>query len=146
MNPIKPHVMLARSATIRKVQDMVLRSYGKDYRVELFGSTSYGIDTPTSDLDLVIMVRTRVQLYSPSSLSFDQDSNRMNGLSPNLDLRRLPRKRVMYLMDRLRTWDSLSSQSCLRRNVCRGRDLSHLGGLKCLIIGTWLEHYRGPGS
>lgn len=111
MNPIKPHVMLARSATIRKVQDMVLRSYGKDYRVELFGSTSYGIDTPTSDLDLVIMVRTRVQLYSPSSLSFDQDSNRMNGLSPNLDLRRLPRKRVMYLMDRLRTWDSLSSQA-----------------------------------
>ena len=35
----------------------------------------------------------------------------MNGLSPNLDLRRLPRKRVMYLMDRLRTWDSLSSQA-----------------------------------
>lgn len=90
---------------------MVLRSYGKDYRVELFGSTAYGIDTPTSDLDLVIMVRTRVQLYSPSSLSFDQDTNRMNGFSPNLDWRRLPRKHVMHLMHRLRTWDSLSSQA-----------------------------------
>ena len=43
---------------------MVLRSYGKDYRVELFGSTAYGVDSPTSDLDLVIVVRTRFQLYS----------------------------------------------------------------------------------
>lgn len=72
-NSIKPHVRLARSATIRKVQDMVRQVYGKEYRVELFGSTSYGVDNPTSDLDLVIL-----------------DANRMDGFSPSLDLTRLP--------------------------------------------------------
>lgn len=55
---------LARSATIRRVQDVVHQNFGKDYRVELFGSTSYGVDTPTSDLDLVIMVMKRFHLRS----------------------------------------------------------------------------------
>lgn len=56
---IKPHVRLARTATVRKVQEMIRQNYGANYRVELFGSTSYGVDSPASDLDLVIMVRAR---------------------------------------------------------------------------------------
>lgn len=57
MSPIRPQVRLARSTTIRKVQDAIHQNFGNNYRVELFGSTSYGVDTSTSDLDLVIMVR-----------------------------------------------------------------------------------------
>lgn len=56
MDPVKPHVILARSATVRKVQEVVRQNYGTSYRVELFGSTSYGADSSTSDLDLVIVV------------------------------------------------------------------------------------------
>jgi len=58
-DPIRPHVRLARSTTVRKVQEMIRQNYGASYRVELFGSTSYGVDSPASDLDLVIMVRAR---------------------------------------------------------------------------------------
>lgn len=60
MSPVGPNVRLARSITVRKVQEMVRYSYGTNYRVELFGSTTYGVDSPASDLDLVIVVRPRL--------------------------------------------------------------------------------------
>lgn len=107
---IKPPTRLARSTTIRKVQDTVYRNFGDDYRVELFGSTSYGVDTPTSDLDLVIMVGIHFHLCSPAFLSFYQDANRMDGFSPDLDLGRLPRGCILHSVDRSRNWDSLCLQ------------------------------------
>lgn len=109
-NPVRPHVRLARSATIRKVQDVVHQNFGNNYRVELFGSISYGVDTPTSDLDLVVMVRLRVHLCSPSSLKFTQDTNRMNGFSPSINLNSLPCKYILHPADHLRTQDSFCSQ------------------------------------
>lgn len=36
---------------------MINRFYDKRYQVEPFGSTCYGVDSATSDLDLVITVR-----------------------------------------------------------------------------------------
>lgn len=111
VNPVRPHVRLARSTTVRKVQDMVRHKYGMNYRVELFGSTSYGVDSPTSDLDLVIVVRTRFHLHSPLSLNSDQDTYRMNGFPPSLDLKSLPRKRILLSMDHLKTQDSRHSQA-----------------------------------
>ena len=72
---------------------MIRRSYGVNFRVELFGSTLYGVDTPTSDIDLVIVVRTRFQPHPIRFiLNFDQDTNLMEGFSPTLDLSRLPGK------------------------------------------------------
>ena len=75
---------------------MVRQFYGKDYRVELFGSTSYGVDNPTSDLDLVILVRIYFHLCPPLSLNLNQDGNRMDGFSPDLDLTSLPRERLLH--------------------------------------------------
>lgn len=98
-NPIKPHVRLARSATVRKVQETIRQNYGTKYRVELFGSTSYGVDSPASDLDLVIVVRARFHPHSASSPNFDQDTNRMDGFPPSLNLNSLPRKYVLPSMD-----------------------------------------------
>lgn len=67
MNLVDANVKLARSTTVRKVQEMVRQNYGTNYRVELFGSTTYGVDSPASDLDLVIVVRTRIYPHSSSS-------------------------------------------------------------------------------
>ena len=96
---------------MRKVQDMVRQKYGMNYRVELFGSTSYGVDSPTSDLDLVIVVRAPFHPHPPSSQNFDQDTNRMNGFPPSLDLKNLPRKHILPFMDHLKTQDSRHSQA-----------------------------------
>ena len=102
-NPIRPQVKLARSATVRKIQDIIHQNYGTSYRVELFGSTSYGVDSPTSDLDLVIVVRMCFHLYLPASPNFDQDTNRMDGFPPSIDLTRLPRKHIFPPIDLSRT-------------------------------------------
>ena len=72
MDPVKPHVRVERFATVRRVQDFIRGTYGTNYRVELFGSTSYGVDSPTSDLDLVIVVRTRFCLHSFASPNLDR--------------------------------------------------------------------------
>lgn len=103
MNLIKPHVRLARSATVRKIQDIIRQNYGINYRVELFGSVSYGADSPTSDLDLVIVVRMFFHPCSPVSPIFDQDTNRMDGFPPGLDLTRLPGKCTLTFIDLART-------------------------------------------
>lgn len=107
VNPVRPHVRLARSTTIRKVQDIVHRNFGNGYRVELFGSTSYGVDTATSDLDLVIMVRLRFYLRSHLSLNSGQDGNRMDGFPPSLDLGSLPCKCILHAANHSMTWDFL---------------------------------------
>ena len=64
MSPVGQNVRQARSITLRKVQEMVRYNYGTSYRVELFGSTTYGVDSPASDLDLVIVVRTRFSILA----------------------------------------------------------------------------------
>ena len=71
---------------MRKIQDTIRQNYGANYRVELFGSTSYGVDSPTSDLDLVIVVRSYFHPHSPVSKNLDQDLNRMDGFPPSLNL------------------------------------------------------------
>lgn len=96
---IRPHIRQARSETLRKIQETVHQTYGTDYRVKLFGSTSYGVDSPASDLDLVIMVGARFHSHSPSSLNSDQDTNRMDGFPPSLDLKSLPRKYILPPMN-----------------------------------------------
>ena len=121
MNPIGPHVILARSTTLRKIQTMIRQNYGANYRVELFGSTSYGVDSPTSDLDLVIMVRKRFHPQSPSSSNFHQDTARMDGFPPSLDLNRLPRECIVHSIDHSRPRDSCHSQAIYNvRSVTAG--------------------------
>lgn len=55
--------------TIRRAQEAISRIFGPEYKVMLLGSTCYGVDSPTSDLDLVIFVSYDVVLrkctYSP---------------------------------------------------------------------------------
>ena len=80
---------------MRKIQDTIRQNYGTSYRVELFGSTAYGVDSPTSDLDLVIVVRFSFRPHLSASQKFDQDTNRMDGFPPSLDLAKLPSKRIL---------------------------------------------------
>ncbi|KAJ3756139.1 hypothetical protein EV360DRAFT_48491, partial [Lentinula raphanica] len=49
------HVYHDRLATLGRVQAMITKSYSIRYRVALFGSTLYGVSTPDSDLDMVIL-------------------------------------------------------------------------------------------
>jgi predicted nucleotidyltransferase len=49
-------VALKRAMTVERVRGIIRRKWGPDYDVKLFGSTQYGVDKPTSDLDLVILV------------------------------------------------------------------------------------------
>jgi len=63
-----------RQRTVRKIASSIARHFGAAYRVEAFGSTQYGVDGLTSDLDLVII-----------------DPDRMAGFTPGVDLSSLPR-------------------------------------------------------
>ena len=52
-----------RRRTMAKVESSIQNHFGQGYRVEAFGSTQYGVDGPTSDLDLVVIVRILLMLY-----------------------------------------------------------------------------------
>ncbi|KAJ3868178.1 hypothetical protein EV359DRAFT_60916 [Lentinula novae-zelandiae] len=59
---IPPQVRRDRIATLQRVQAMLYNAYKvRPYRVELFGSTLYGVSTPNSDLDMVILDPNRPQ-------------------------------------------------------------------------------------
>jgi DNA polymerase sigma len=45
-----------RRRTVTNITNCIQNSFGSQYRVEVFGSTQYGVDGPTSDLDLVVIV------------------------------------------------------------------------------------------
>ncbi|KAH9991964.1 hypothetical protein BJV74DRAFT_406271 [Russula compacta] len=62
-----------RQRTAAKVASSIQSHFGSEYRVEVFGSTQYGVDGQTSDLDLVVI-----------------DPNRMTGFTPDVDLDSLP--------------------------------------------------------
>ena len=49
-------IIRERRQTLAKVIAAIKRGFGDQYNVECYGSTIYGLDTPTSDLDLVIIV------------------------------------------------------------------------------------------
>ena len=49
--------MQDRSKTIQRIQSIVTKKFGVGLRVEVFGSTRYGVDSAASDLDVVIVVR-----------------------------------------------------------------------------------------
>ncbi|KAL5521077.1 hypothetical protein ACEPAG_8999 [Sanghuangporus baumii] len=66
-------VLSARDRTIKKVERVIRERYGKQYLVECFGSTQYGVDSPTSDLDLVVL-----------------DQDRKTGFTPEVELESLP--------------------------------------------------------
>jgi DNA polymerase sigma len=64
------YVVAARYHTISKIQDVVSRWYeprrarrGQMYEVRAFGSTEYGVDSPQSDLDLVIVVSESISVH-----------------------------------------------------------------------------------
>ncbi|KAI0260766.1 hypothetical protein BC834DRAFT_845969 [Gloeopeniophorella convolvens] len=63
-----------RRKTIAKVANAIQVTFGPKYRVEAFGSTQYGVDAQTSDLDLVVI-----------------DPDRMEGFAPDVNLKSLPR-------------------------------------------------------
>ncbi|TFY54556.1 hypothetical protein EVG20_g9655 [Dentipellis fragilis] len=63
----------ARSVTLRRVEAAIHGKYGRKFSIGLFGSTQYGVDAPTSDLDLVVI-----------------DADRMQGFTPDVKLKRLP--------------------------------------------------------
>ncbi len=45
-----------RQRTLAKITSAVQSNFGSEYRIEVFGSTQYGVDGQTSDLDLVVIV------------------------------------------------------------------------------------------
>lgn len=45
-----------RQRTLAKIASALQSNFGSEYRVEVFGSTQYGVDGHTSDLDLVVIV------------------------------------------------------------------------------------------
>ena len=45
-----------RQRTVAKVASAIQDHFGREYRVEVFGSTRYGVDGQTSDLDMVVIV------------------------------------------------------------------------------------------
>lgn len=47
-----------RQQTIAKVASAILEHFGHEYRVEVFGSTQYGVDGQISDVDMVVVVGT----------------------------------------------------------------------------------------
>jgi predicted nucleotidyltransferase len=62
LQPTPLYVRNGRSSTIARVEGVIQRAFNKKYRVQVFGSTAYGVDTLTSDLDLVVIVRSCVHL------------------------------------------------------------------------------------
>lgn len=56
MIQLPPIVEILRFKTIKRIQDIIQYRYGRQYTVEAFGSTRYGVSLPSSDLDLVIIV------------------------------------------------------------------------------------------
>lgn len=58
------HVREKRRRTMAKVESSIRGYFGQEYRVEAFGSTQYGVDGPTSDLDLVVIVGILLMLLS----------------------------------------------------------------------------------
>lgn len=45
-----------RQRTLAKIASTIQSNFGSEYRIEAFGSTQYGVDGQTSDLDLVVIV------------------------------------------------------------------------------------------
>jgi poly(A) polymerase Pap1 len=45
-----------RRRTIAKVESSIRNHFGQEFCIGTFGSTQYGVDGPTSDLDLVVIV------------------------------------------------------------------------------------------
>ncbi len=45
-----------RRRTIASVEISIRSYFGQEFRIGVFGSTQYGVDGPTSDLDLVVIV------------------------------------------------------------------------------------------
>ncbi|KAH9026816.1 hypothetical protein EDB85DRAFT_1978024 [Lactarius pseudohatsudake] len=58
-----------RQLTLAKIASAIRSNFGSEYRIQVFGSTQYGVDGKTSDLDLVVI-----------------DPDRMTGFAPDVDL------------------------------------------------------------
>ncbi|KAJ7182663.1 hypothetical protein C8R43DRAFT_1228986 [Mycena crocata] len=58
-------VLESRKKTLASVQEAIQARYGAQYTVQLFGSARYGISSPSSDLDMVIMDPARAHGFSP---------------------------------------------------------------------------------
>ena len=51
-----------RQRTLAKIASTIQINFGSRYRIEIFGSTQYGVDGQTSDLDLVVVVGLYLRL------------------------------------------------------------------------------------
>ncbi|KZT39847.1 Nucleotidyltransferase, partial [Sistotremastrum suecicum HHB10207 ss-3] len=60
-----PATLQKRSHTVQKIQNIIHKRYGRKYQLEVFGSTRYGVDTESSDLDLVIIDPDRILGIEP---------------------------------------------------------------------------------
>ncbi|KAJ7267496.1 hypothetical protein C8J57DRAFT_1327862 [Mycena rebaudengoi] len=60
-------VLASRARTLFRVQDAIRRKYGKEYSVQLFGSTRYGISSSNSDLDMVLLDPARKYGFLPDA-------------------------------------------------------------------------------
>jgi hypothetical protein len=58
--------LMRRSDTIRRLQRIIQAEFGSQYTVQAFGSTEYGVDNFKSDLDLVLLVSTRIWDSAPT--------------------------------------------------------------------------------
>ncbi|CCM04354.1 uncharacterized protein FIBRA_06526 [Fibroporia radiculosa] len=77
--PVPQEVLQKRAATIERIKHLIQNKYGAQYKIEMFGSTCYGSDSPHSDLDLVI-----VDPHRPHGIRPDDRS-----LPPVYDIHRL---------------------------------------------------------
>ncbi|KAF8201099.1 hypothetical protein K438DRAFT_635992 [Mycena galopus ATCC 62051] len=52
---IDASVLASRNQTLFAVQDAIQKGFGQEYKVEIFGSTRYGVSSANSDLDMVVL-------------------------------------------------------------------------------------------
>lgn len=86
-----------RKRTLAKIASTIQRDFGSEYRIEVFGSTQYGVDGPTSDLDLVVIVSFDLNFHFVSKVKMFQDPDRMTGFAPEVDLSLLPRTFITFV-------------------------------------------------
>jgi predicted nucleotidyltransferase len=87
-----------RQQTLAKIASTIQSNFGPEYRIEVFGSTQYGVDGQTSDLDLIVIVSFLLSCRFISRVKMCQDPDRMTGFAPEVDLSLLPRKFITFVV------------------------------------------------
>ena len=82
--------MEARIELVLKVQKAIQKAFGEKYTVSMFGSAYYGMDSATSDLDLVVFVSARATVALHLTQRDLQDPEHKRGWIGGKEKRPLP--------------------------------------------------------